>query len=54
MSRYPLFLVVLTLALLLLCWFNWYRRPRLRKAGLAIAGIYALGIGVVLIAGNAA
>ncbi|HET6293190.1 MAG TPA: hypothetical protein VFG33_07445, partial [Kribbella sp.] len=45
-------LVVLTVALLVLCWFQWNRRPRARKAGLVIAAVFALGIGAVLILGN--
>jgi hypothetical protein len=46
-------LLVLTVILRLLCWFKWNRWPRMRKVGLAIAGVLALGIGVVLIVGNA-
>jgi hypothetical protein len=45
-------LVVLTVLLLVLCWFKWNLWPRRRNAGLAIAGILALGICVVLILGN--
>jgi hypothetical protein len=45
-------LLVLTVLLLLSCWFRWNRWPRMRKVGLAIAGVLALGIGVVLIIGN--
>ncbi|WP_132154863.1 hypothetical protein [Kribbella antiqua] len=45
-------LVVLTVLLLILCWFKWNRSPRMRKAGLVIAGILALGICAVLILGN--
>jgi hypothetical protein len=42
-----------TVLLLLLCGLKWNRWPRFRKAGLVIAAILALGIGAVLIFGNA-
>jgi hypothetical protein len=45
--------LTLLLHLHLLCWFNWNRWPRMRRAGLTTAGILALGIGVVLVVGNA-
>lgn len=46
-------LAVFTVLLLLLCGLKWNRWQRFRKAGLAIAAILALGIGAVLILGNA-
>jgi hypothetical protein len=45
-------LVVLTLLLLVLCYFKWNGWPQVRKAGLVIAALLALGIGAVLILGN--
>jgi hypothetical protein len=45
-------LVVVTVLLLVLCWFKWNQWPVRRKAGLVVAAILALGIDAVLILGN--
>jgi hypothetical protein len=45
-------LVVVTMLLLVLCWFKWNQWPGRRKAGLVAAAVLALGIDAVLILGN--